>query len=266
MNDSYKAKTIKELKAFARGQLIGKYGVAILAILVVSCIYYTATMIEASVVGDNTSGYVTGLVIDVVINLLFGIFAYGQNAFFLKVARGDKTASPADLFSGLKDVTDKTILIQAVFTAFSFLGIIPSVLLHFKLIIVPDKYYAFFSYGVIALQNLLYFLASLYFGLSFYILADDKEANAADILKRSFKLMKGKKGRLLAIYLSSIPLLLISFCACGIGYFWFGVFFETLLADFYLDTIGEEPFDPRTVKENITQDPSDGSSTLDIHL
>ncbi|MCR4961866.1 MAG: DUF975 family protein [Lachnospiraceae bacterium] len=266
MNEEKQKFMIKELRAFARGQLIGKYGVSILAILVVASIYYTAALIEASVVGDSTPGYVTGLVIDVVIQLLFGIFAYGRSVYFLKIARGDKSLSAADLFSGLKGVTDKAILIQAVFTAFAFLGIIPSLLLHFRLIIVPDEYFYYFSYGVLLLQALLSFLACLYFGLSFYLLSDDKEADVRDILKKSMELMKGKKGRLLAIYLSSIPLAILSLCACGIGTLWFGVFFETLIADFYLDTIGEHPYDPTAVKVLPTQNPSDGSSTLDIHL
>ena len=264
MNEEKRSLSLKELKAAARGQLIGKYNIAILAVLIVSVIYYIVMMIEVNVIGDSTAAYLTGVVIDVIVNLLFGVLAYGQAFFFLKLARGDKSLSFSDLFSGVKGLSDKTIILQAVFTVFSLISVIPSVLLRFGAVTVPDEYYYYFAYGVIVLQYIILFVVKLYFGLSFYLLADNKEASPLEILKRSNELMKNKKGRLFLIYLSSIPLFLLGILACGVGYLWFMVYFETLFADFYLDTIGEKPFNPAA--SGPTEGPSDGSPTLDIRL
>lgn len=254
MNDNKDSLSNKELKAISRAQLLGKYNIAILVTLTVEILSYLVMMIELRVIGDNTAGYLTGLVIDFIVSLLFGVFTYGEAVFFLKLVRGENPLSVKYLFAGFSTVADKAILIKSVYAGISFLGLIPQVLMHFNLIIVPDEYYFFFAYGVLLLQMLLQFLTGLYLGLSYYILADHPEMSAKEILAESLKLMKNKKGKLFTAYLSLIPLCIVSICACGIGIFWFSVFLQTLLANFYLDVIGENGvFFP-------TDSPQDGSS------
>lgn len=253
---------LRDLKRLASGQLIGKYGIAILAILIVSFVNYLAFMIELRVLGNSTSTYVIGLLVELIVDLLFGIIVYGQSVFFLNLARNKEPLSASLVFSGFKGLSDKAILIQSVFTGFTFLGTIPSILLHFGVVRVPEKYDLIFSYGVLGLQMIIMFFAKLYFGQAFFVLADNPNLSAGEILKKSLELMKNKKGRLFLIYLSSLPLALISVFACCIGYLWFAVYFETLRAYFYLDLIGEDPKAPFST----TAGPSDGSTTLDIHL
>ena len=77
--------------------------------------------------------------------------------------------------------------------------------------------------------------------------------------------MKKKKGRLALTYLSCIPLFIVSLLACGIGVLWFAPFFQTLLANFYLDLIKEEPWTPKNFN-TPTNSPGNDSPTLDIRL
>lgn len=242
--DDKKTLSIKELKALSRAQLIGKYNISIFVILTVQILSYLVMMIEINVIGTDTPGYLTGLVIDFIVNLLFGVFTYGEAVFFLKLVRGDKSLSPKDLFSGFSAAADKAILIKSVYAGISFLGLIPQILMHFNVIVVPEKYYYYFAYGVIFLQYLLQFLTGLYLGLSYYIMADHSEMSAKEILTESMKLMKNKKGKLFITYLSTFPLFLLSICACGIGVLWFDVFLQTLIANFYLDVIDEKAYNP----------------------
>lgn len=255
---------IKELKSVARGQLIGKYGIAILATLIVASFEYIALTIEMNLVGSDTMGFLISLVISIIVNLLFGVLTYGEAVFFLKLARGDKSLSVADIFSGVKGLFDKTIMIEGVFVAFSILGLLPSIALRLGIVAVPDKYYDIYSYGELGLQLILLLCAKLYFGLSFYILHDHQAMDVKDVLKESLSLMTRKKGRLFLIYLSSLPLALAGLCACGVGILWFNVYFQTMLANFYLYTIGEMPKRPGSTSPTDSQE--SGCSTLDIRL
>ncbi len=264
MNEK-KTMSIKELKRLSRGQLIGKYTIAIIASLIITSLNYLILMIEVAVLGDSTTAFFTGLLIDLIVSLLFGIFTFGESYFFLKIARHSSDLSIGDIFIGFKGLSDRAILIQSVFTLLSFLGNIPSILMAVNLIIVPDEYYIYFNYGVLLLQALLVFFSRFYFGLAFYVLADHQSMSALDALKESVVLMKKQKGRLLLVYLSSIPLALVSIMACGVGFLWFNVYFNTLLANFYLDTTGEKPYAPGN-DQNPTAGPSDDSPTLDIRL
>lgn len=253
MNEQ-KTLTIKEMKAVARGKLIGKYPAAIFAVLIVSIASYLAMLVEINVISDTTGGYLMGLVIEFIVDLLLGILIYARSAFFLKLIREKETPAPKEFFASLKGRTDKAILIQAVFTLFSFIGIIPEVLLHFNLILVPEEYSDLCSYGIIGLQALITFIADLYFGMSFYVMADHEEMSATEILKESLSIMRNKKGRLFLTYLSSLPLLLLGICACGVGTLWFEAFFEALLVVFYLNAIGEDP-SPKPETPDPTQRP-----------
>lgn len=267
--EGYPHKKIKELCKLAKGQLIGKYGIAIIASLLVLVIEMTLTLISnASTMTATVMSYLISIVIAVIIDLLIGVLVFGQNNFFLQIARGE-IPKISEIFRGLKGLTDKAILVQCVFTGFSFLSLIPTILVHFGLIYVPADKVLLVTYGSMLLQYFLLFLAKLYFGLSFYLLADHPEWSVPEIFKESLSLMKGKKGRLLLIYLRCVPVMLLSLLACGIGTFFYMAYYQTLIANFYLDTIGEEGWTPKPEKNEPyppTQSDSTDSSTLDIRL
>ena len=270
MLEGKKPKKITDLSKLAKGQLIGNYPAAILTSLTFVLIEFTLTLFSAGNSSTITqSGYLMSLLITVILDLLFGVLVYGQSSYFLKLSRGEK-AAVSDLFSGFKGLFDKSILVQTVFTAFSCLGLIPSILYQFGLILIPEEYLLIFSYAAILFPYLINFLAKLYFGLSFYILIDNPEWNVTSIFKESLYLMKKQKGRLLLTYLSALPIMLLSFLSCGIGIFWFYPYFQTLLANFYLDCKSEEGWSLNNVNSDDpsnpgSQNPTD-SSTLDIRL
>lgn len=266
MNEGYKTKKVKELSAYARSQLIGRYPIAILATLLVTVIEIAATAIsQGNVLESSTSGYLLSLLITIIVDLLLGILVFGQANFYLKIARGDETASMGDLFRGIKGLTDKSILTQSVFTGFSVLSLIPAILINFGWVYLPEEYSKYTYIGVTALELIILFISKLYFGMSFYVLADHPKWSVPEILRESLLIMKKKKGRLLLVYLSIIPLFLLSFLACGIGLLWFAPFFNTLLANFYLDAVKEEAWSP--IRMNDPKPPrGDDSPTLDIRL
>ena len=268
MNEGYKKKSITQLYALARGQLIGKYPIAILVTVTISMINVLLSFLTgANTITSNAAGYLTNLLITVVVDLLLGVIIYGQHVFYLNISRG-KAAGVTDIISGFRGLIDKTILIRSIFTAVSFLSLIPSILIHFNVVFVPVEYMVWANFGMLVLQLLLIFCANLYFGLSYYLLSDHPDWSVPAILSESLILMKKKKGRLTLVYLRAIPLLIVSLLAFGVGMLWFMPFFNALMADFYLDATSEEAYDPERPapsNEGPTQNPS-GSPTLDIRL
>lgn len=242
-------KTNKEIKTNARGQLIGQYSICIMAAFLVSAIELTITSITDANYTGSISSYLLRFIISLVVDLLMGVLIYGQSRFFLNFVRGKEPLTISDLFYGVKNNVDKAIMVQAAFTLFSFIGSIPAVLISVELIPIPDGMY----YPVVALiyffSLIVTFVANLFIGFSFYILNDHPELSFVEIYKESIRLMSNRKGRYFTLCLSMIPLLILSICAFFVGIFWFTAYFQTVLANFYLDAIGEEPFNPTVDRE-----------------
>lgn len=262
MNELHTPAKLSKLRANARGQLVGKYPVAIAATVTIGLIRFLFTYLF-DINTSTAPGFITSIVISLVIELLLGVLNYGEAFFFLKIARGSKEIHFSDIFAGFKTVLDKSILVQCIFTAFTTLAVIPSVLVFFHVVYVPAEYANHFLLGTVVLTALLSFLCNLYFGLSFYLLVDHNDWTPVQVFKESLYLMKKKKGRYFMICLTSVPLFILSYLACFVGLFWFVAYFKTLLANFYLDTIGEDGFDLLTDKPETpsSQYPSDDSST-----
>ena len=240
--------SLKSMFGNARAQLIGRYGTCILASLSVIMVQIFATLASGFGNEDVTiSQYLIGFVISVIIDLLMGILSFGQCFFYLKVARGREDLFVSDIFSGFKSVIDKAICVQIVFTIFSIIGALPSLYINLFHVTIPAEHQLSVVIAIYAFQILIGIVPRFWFGLSFYLLADNPDLEVREIIGKSVKLMRNQKGRLLLIYLSLIPLFVLSFAACFVGVLWFVAFEETLMANFYLDTIGEEGWKPFTV-------------------
>jgi uncharacterized membrane protein len=258
--EEYRSLSIKKLKDHARGRLIGRYGTAFLAALTILGAELIITFFSGT--GDSTPArYLLTLLIFTVADLLMGVLEYGESNLYLKITRSAKDVSVQDLFIGFKKNTDKAILVRAVFTGFSLIGIIPAALYALKPDLFPAINATLLAVLLSVFEYLVLFIAKLFFGLSFYILCDESGLTAKEILLKSLDLMKNKKGRLITIYLSMIPLCIVSILAFGIGFIWFTILLKAVVAMFYNDMLGE-----MTGTLPIESATPDGSSTLDIRL
>ncbi len=241
-------KSAKELILNARGQLVGRYGQAILVIVIVGIInYFLGSFADYAYTGSFGS-FLFRLLILVIIDLLLGVLFFGQDRYFLNLVRGVQGLSPADLFYGIKNNADKAIGLQAVFTLASALVAVPDA--YFTFFVVKDEFDYLLVSSVFRLISLvLLFVVRLFFGLSFCILADHPEYGVLEILKESNRLMTGNRLRLVSVALRMIPLILLGFLAFGIGILWPAVLYSVATKNLYLDIIGEEPFNPLADKE-----------------
>lgn len=246
---TYKAKTNKEILSNAKGQLIGKYSIAIFAAVTVSFIAFIITSISDSTASGTLGSYLLRVAISYVIDLLMGILIYGRSLFFLNLVRGKEPLSATDVFAGFKHNIDKAVLVQGVFTLANIIGSLPAIIINLVFVDLPDKTFYTLAISIYAFNFLCLFVAKLFFGLSFYILCDRPNLSFMEVYKESIRLMKNKKGRYFLLCLRMLPIMIISLFAFFVGVFWYVAYFQTAIANFYLNAIEEEPANPFTKEQ-----------------
>ena len=232
--------TIAELKARAKGQLLGKYGTVIPAILIVETIMLMLTsMTTFALDTQSTTGLVLQFVIECLLQLFAAILIAGQTYMYLNVACGGKI-NISDVFYGFTHHPDKAILIQLIqlliclvwfFPCFICLG-----LLYFTdstMILIPLS--VTFCIGLIGSV-----IVTLQYSQSFYILMDFPEFSAVQCLKYSKQIMKGSKARRFYLDVSFIPLYLLGILSCCIGFLFLIPYMNTTYTNFYLELMSRQ--------------------------
>ncbi|SCX19501.1 Uncharacterized membrane protein [Lachnospiraceae bacterium YSD2013] len=241
-------KTAKDLILNARGQLIGRYGQAILVIIVVLFLNWLIASFADLAYNGTISSSIFRFIILLIINLLMGVLSFGEDRYFLNLVRGTQGLSPADLFYGVKNSTDKAICLKAVYTLASLISGIP--LVYLSLFVVLTERQSVAAVLLISFFELIIiFVVKMFFGLCFYILSDKPELSFKEILAESNRLMKGNRFKFILLLLRTIPYMILGWLALVVGFLWPYAIYKTALANFYLDTIGEEPYNPLWQKE-----------------
>ena len=241
-------KTSKDLILNARGQLIGRYGQAILVMIVALILTWLVGSFADLAYTGTFSSYIFRFIILIIIDLLLGVLVFGEERYFLNLARGTQGLSPADLFYGIKNSTDKAICLQVVYTLVTAISAIPSIYLGFFAVL-TEKQAATAGLLIRLFSLILAIVVRMFFGLCFYILADRPELSVKEILAESNRLMTGNRLKFVFLVLRMIPYIILGCFAFFIGILWPMAIYETALANFYLDTIGEEPYNPLWQKE-----------------
>ena len=241
------------LKSLAKGQLLGKYGTAIGALLLHMLCFSPLSCAITTAIGTNTLPTIFIYSIALFILQLFnGYFRVGQIYISLKIAC-NQTPSVKDLFHFFRGDSSKLISIQAVLGGVYVLCNLPLLIVqhyvnrsitHYDINALnegqlPVNAALFLTYALLYVANLVIVIYVRYLLLSqaFFLMLDFPEYSASQLLKMSIQLMKGSKGRLLYLRLSFIPLLFLGLFSCGIALLWIIPYINTTLANFYLDLI-----------------------------
>lgn len=224
-----------ELKARAKGQLLGKYGTLIPVILLVEVIMFLLTSLTTFPLDtQTTSGIILQFVIECVLQLFAAILIAGQSYIYLNVACGGNIRV-SDLFYGFKNHPDKAILIQLIqlllclacfVPCFIFLGLF--VYMDSMMLLIPLS--ITFCIGLAA-----GIIVTLQYSQSFYIMLDFPELSAVQCLKFSRQIMKGHKGRRFYLEVSFIPLYLLGILSCCVGLLFLIPYMNTTYTNFYLE-------------------------------
>ena len=195
-----------ELKTKAKKSLKGKYGKAIVVILIVLCISIVSSFI------GSTIGRILGFSVEntkmfssLVSFLIMGLFYFGLYNFYLKISR-NKEVEVNELWS-------KTNMYLPFIGISILVGILVSI--GTMLFIIP---------GIIL---------ALCYSQVYYIILDDEKTGITDAMKKSREMMKGHKWELFVLILSFIGWMLLGILTFGILYLWLIPYMQVTMCNFY---------------------------------
>ena len=232
----YRTKTSAQLKQVARGIMLGKYRNAISILLASDLILNTLSLFTTTAY-NSTLGIIIGVIISFILTIFGTILSVGQCSFYLNIAC-DQPYQFSDLFTGFKIHPDKTIITQVIIQLLTLLPLIPAIVV----ILITTAFYA--QNIVISFLVACFLLIigagiswwiSLRFSQVYYLLLDFPDYSAKELMKMSWKLMKGNVGRLLYIQVSFIPLTLAGLLSFGIGLLFVQPYQNMTYTLFYLD-------------------------------
>lgn len=235
------------LKSLAKGQLLGKYGIAVgIFALHLLCTLPIQFMFNPLAQTSPVLYYMLSLVISV----FGGFFTAGEALVYLKIACNQPPAV-SDLFyffSGpFSQRGSKVSSIQFLLAVVSLATTLPYTLVGLLLLQsmanwdatssqLPFPAGTFLLYSVLIVAGTaIKIYVQILLSQIFFLMQDFPEYTAAQLLKLAPRLMKGHKLRLFYIQISFIPLLLLSFVSCGIGFLWVYPYMQATYANFYLD-------------------------------
>lgn len=264
-------KTSSELKAMAKEQLLGNYGIAagtfaILYGIIFAVVILVYTAIMMSVVTNVAMGLagMTSLVsspwympisflISAILGALMSTLLVGYSNIILKISRGSKP-KVSDLFFCYSHHPDKVIVMYLIVYGVSFLLMLPTQIINYIMMDSGN------TSGTIFLLWAVFYVVGLVLSVIFsmmvaqmyYLYIDYPQESSISFVKQSILIMKGNKGRLFYIMLSMIGWYLLIFVSCGIASFWVTPYMAVIIANFYRDLKGE--FDEKPAVDVIIDD------------
>ena len=240
------------LKNTAREKLAGKYGNAILIVVLYSLIVFVGqelitvpvTFISAFVSMLTGNGEVgTGYYIVVfLLQTTFSIFANIMNTglalFFLNMAC-NRTYSISNLFYGYRYMFKKSFAISAILVGINTIVMLPYDICYFMYLGDSTGSTNWLYYMLIAMCICLFvsIIVSLFFSQTYYLLLDFPRYSVKQILSLSIRIMKGRKLKYLFVDLSFLPLELLSMLSLNIGFLWVTPYRMLTMALFFLDAM-----------------------------
>ena len=231
--------TSAELKARAKGQLLGKYGTVIPTVLVVEIIMVSVSGILSFPLNPQTiPGAVLSFIIECLVQLLAGIFLAGQTYLYLNISCGGNIRV-SDVFYGFTHHPDRAILIQ-LFQLLLMLASFVPLFAVLGLWMVIDSIYMLIPVAVTFCFGLIVsVIISLMYSQSYFVMLDFPDFTALQCLRFSRRIMKGSKARRFYLDMSFIPLYLLGLLTCCIGLLFVIPYMNTTYSNFYLELMSK---------------------------
>jgi uncharacterized membrane protein len=258
-----------ELKYLARTQMGHHMGVLIGAVLLNFIISYMVTDTVSSLISTSTNvGFILNYVVTFFVQVLVSVLDLGVVFIYMKTACNMKSGIK-DLFFGYQHHFSRAIRIGLILVVINSICMIPVEVATAQFADLLDNN-AFFNsitssglgsyvigdgidsselmesysvltssmveyYVIMLVSSLVSFLLTLPFFPAYYMLLDFPNQSVSEVLRKCFEVMHGNKFRLVWMYVSFIPLLLLCVVTFGIGLIWVIPYMKMTAANFYLD-------------------------------
>lgn len=235
-------KSSAELKASAREHLLGHYGTAIGALMIMGALTGTITLAVSLIVDLSTiPGTVIYYAIMFLVSVLTGLFSSGSAYLYLKLIC-ERPVSVGDLFYGFQLAPDKAIIIQAWISLITYIASLPQIILNYLMMANAnhlDKVMnLMLPYALsLILSGVVTVMLGLFYAQTYFLLHDFPQYTAKELLQKSRRLMIHHKGRLFYLYVSFLPLMLLGFLSFGLALLWVVPYMTATEAEFFLDLI-----------------------------
>lgn len=229
-------KTAAELKAIAKERLLDKYGILILANIII----FVLQMAISSIVTISNSGslviFTINEIIILIVQILLGILVSGKAYLYMNLIYS-QTVSTSDIFFGLKQHPNKAVMIQSLFVLADFLASLPASIILF--ILTPDSPFSLriALFVAVAIGIVVNIYVSLTYSQAFYLLHDYPDRSAKELLAYSKSLMQGNRLKLFYLHISFIPLIIFGCLTFFIPLLWISVYRYATLTAFYQNLI-----------------------------
>lgn len=229
-------KTAAELKAIAKERSLDKYGILILANIII----FVLQMAISSIVTISDSGslviFTINEIIILIVQILLGILVSGKAYLYMNLIYS-QTVSTSDIFFGLKQHPNKAVMIQSLFVLADFLASLPASIILF--ILTPDSPFSLriALFVTVAIGIVVNIYVSLTYSQAFYLLHDYPDRSAKELLAYSKSLMQGNRLKLFYLHISFIPLIIFGCLTFFIPLLWISVYRYATLTAFYQNLI-----------------------------
>lgn len=245
-----------ELKENARDQMAGRYGNAILLSicrgLIVFSLSFAVSMTFSMIVtvrvlmggnGDTSlTEYLLLTACTTLLSIFAGVFQTGITLFYLNTAC-NRPATISNLFYGFKYLFKKSLGISAVLILLNTACTLPFDICYFLLR--SGKGYDAVTMAILCIVLMIvgmciYVPLALGLSQSYYLLLDFPQYSATELMKLSFRIMRGHKWELFCLQLSFLPLGLLCLLSFGIGTLWLVPYMNMTQTLYFLDLMQNE--------------------------
>ncbi len=245
--------SISDLKAKAKDQLLGNYGIATGSFALLFALVYAVMMVIMGALSAGSaervaSGVPIGFtdqlisqIMGIIIGTLSSTVSVGYIYLLRRIADGERPVI-SDLFFVFKNHPDKVIIISLVMTVAQVILILPATILAntgtglLKAGTVELDGKKFLIYIVLYLVGLIIsFFIDIMLAMSFMIYLDNPQENVTDMMRQSIEMMKGNKFRYFYMILSFFGYWLLIMMSLGIAALWVAPYQTMTMIGFYRD-------------------------------
>ena len=191
-----KYQTSAQLKTKARNQLTGKYGGAIVMLLIIDAIsLMTSFIVSLFIPTGSLAAYLIRLAITFIASAFIGVFQIGVTLYFLKLACG-QPVTLQDIAYGFKNNPEKSLVLSLIMTAISYVFQLSSDIPLEMYLNTMDIGYLFTGFPIMLVVMVVYVYVSLLVSQVYYLLLDFPNYSVKELFSKSLQLMKGNMWRL----------------------------------------------------------------------
>ena len=231
--------TSNQLKARARGTLLGHYGLPIGASLLTTAAIMALEGLISLVVPRNTTGVLISYLTMLIAAIFSTLLQTGYQYLLLNMARGKK-AGLKDLIYPFQTMPDHVILLAVRL----FLLTLACMLPFFGGVIIFALFYQLLLSRIILVLLLIVSLflilkLTLDYSQIFLLYLDNPYLSGKEIMRQGKALMKGSRIRYFYLLVSFFGISLLGVLSLGVGFLWIVPYMSMTEVEFYRDLVNE---------------------------